>query len=255
MGVKEKAEEVFIKYASQYDLEDPKIRLKVDHTLRVASLCERIAHSLQIPEEDVRIAFMTGILHDIGRFEQVRIYHTFRDGLSVNHAHLSADLLFREDLIREYPVNEKDYPLVENAIRLHNAYRLPDTLSQRERMFCQILRDADKIDILRVNRETPMEEIYDLPTEAFLTSEISDKVFEDLMACRDVNRQNSRTGIDFLMGHIAFAYGLVYPESFRIVKEQGYLDQMLSFESRNEATRRRMEQVRRKVLEYIGQHT
>ena len=255
MGVKEKAEEVFIKYASQYDLEDPKIRLKVDHTLRVASLCERIAHSLQIPEEDVRIAFMTGILHDIGRFEQVRIYHTFRDGLSVNHAHLSADLLFREDLIREYPVNEKDYPLVENAIRLHNAYRLPDTLSQRERMFCQILRDADKIDILRVNRETPMEEIYDLPTEAFLTSEISDKVFEDLMACRDVNRQNSRTGIDFLMGHIAFAFGLVYPESFRIVKEQGYLDQMLSFESRNEATRKRMEQVRRKVLEYIGQHT
>ena len=255
MGVKEKAEEVFIKYASQYDLEDPKIRLKVDHTLRVASLCERIAHSLQIPEEDVRIAFMTGILHDIGRFEQVRIYHTFRDGLSVNHAHLSADLLFREGLIREYPVNEKDYPLVENAIRLHNAYRLPDTLSQRERMFCQILRDADKIDILRVNRETPMEEIYDLPTEAFLTSEISDKVFEDLMACRDVNRQNSRTGIDFLMGHIAFAFGLVYPESFRIVKEQGYLDQMLSFESRNEATRRRMEQVRRKVLEYIGQHT
>ena len=171
------------------------------------------------------------------------------------HAHLSADLLFREGLIREYPVNEKDYPLVENAIRLHNAYRLPDTLSQRERMFCQILRDADKIDILRVNRETPMEEIYDLPTEAFLTSEISDKVFEDLMACRDVNRQNSRTGIDFLMGHIAFAFGLVYPESFRIVKEQGYLDQMLSFESRNEATRRRMEQVRRKVLEYIGQHT
>ncbi len=255
MGVKEKAEEVFIKYASQYDLEDPKIRLKVDHTLRVASLCERIARILQIPEEDVRIAFMTGILHDIGRFEQVRIYHTFRDGLSVNHAHLSADLLFREDLIREYPVNEKDYPLVENAIRLHNAYRLPDTLSQRERMFCQILRDADKIDILRVNRETPMEEIYDLPTEAFLTSEISDKVFEDLMACRDVNRQNSRTGIDFLMGHIAFAFGLVYPESFRIVKEQGYLDQMLSFESRNEATRRRMEQVRRKVLEYIGQHT
>ena len=255
MGVKEKAEEVFIKYASQYDLEDPKIRLKVDHTLRVASLCERIARSLQIPEEDVRIAFMTGILHDIGRFEQVRIYHTFRDGLSVNHAQLSADLLFREDLIREYPVNEKDYPLVENAIRLHNAYRLPDTLSQRERMFCQILRDADKIDILRVNRETPMEEIYDLPTEAFLTSEISDKVFEDLMACRDVNRQNSRTGIDFLMGHIAFAFGLVYPESFRIVKEQGYLDQMLSFESRNEATRKRMEQVRRKVLEYIGQHT
>ena len=159
MGNKEKAAETFLAYASRYDLDDPKIKLKADHTLRVASHCERLGKSLGMSPEDTELSFMTGILHDIGRFEQVRIYHTFRDALSVNHAELSADLLFRDGLIAEYPAQEMDYPLTEKAIRLHNAYRLPESLTKRERLFCQLLRDADKIDILRVNRGTPMEEI------------------------------------------------------------------------------------------------
>jgi len=251
---RERAEQEFLKYASAYDINDIKIKLKVDHTLRVTKLCTAIAESLGLDKEDEDIAYTTGLLHDIGRFEQVRIYHTFKDSESVNHAHFSADLLFREGMIRNYTAVTKYDSLIEKAIRFHNAYRLPDTLTDRERMFCQILRDADKIDILRVNWEIPMTEIYDLPEEEFLLSEISEPVFQDLMALRDVNRANSKTGIDFLLGHIAFVYGLVYPVSFRLVREQGYLEKMLAFESRNEKTRLQMEQIRREIKEYIDEH-
>ena len=248
---KKRAAEAFRAYAAGYDPDDPKIRLKVDHTLRVARLSERIADSLMLSGEDAALAYLIGILHDIGRFEQVRIYGTFRDAVSVNHASLSADLLFRDGLIRQYDADVEEYGLIETAIRLHNAYRLPDSLSERELMFCRILRDADKIDIVRVNRETPMTQIYDLPEEAFLTASISDAVYEDLMAHRDVNRANSRTAVDFLMGHIAFVYGLVYPVSIRIMKEQGYLDEMLNFQSRNEETRKRIEQIRLEIQKYV----
>ena len=248
---KERAEQTFLEYASHYNMEDPKIRLKVGHTLRVAGLCERIAGSLDLDPEERDLAWMIGLLHDIGRFEQVRIYHTFRDAESVNHAQFSADLLFRDGMIRDYTaVSDRDW-IMETAIRYHNAYRLPESLTEQERTYSQILRDADKIDILRVNRETPMTQIYNLPEEAFLTSGISDPVYEDMLAHRDVNRANSRTGIDFLMGHIAFVFGLVYPISFRIVEEQGYLEQMLAFESRNERTRERMDRIRKEVRDYI----
>ena len=246
-----KAEKTFLEYASGYNLQDVKIRLKADHTLRVAGLCFRIADSLGLDQEDIQLARMCGLLHDIGRFEQVRIYHTFVDAVSVNHAQFSADLLFRDGMIRQYMDDDTQDRLVETAVRLHNAYVLPDDLTDRERLFCQILRDADKIDILRVNREIPMTEIYDLPEEAFLYAEISDPVYEDMLAHRNVNRANSRTGVDFLMGHIAFVYGLVYPVSFRLVKEQGFLDEMLSFESRNETTRERMKRIRREVHTYM----
>ena len=251
MTDRNKAEQEFLAYTAAYDIDDPKIRLKVDHTLRVASLCVQIAKSLSLDEEDTDTAYLAGLLHDIGRFEQVRIYHTFRDSVSVNHAMLSADLLFKKGLApRFYPEREKD-DLIEKSIHLHNAYRLPDELTDRERMFCCILRDADKIDILRVNLETPMTEIYDLPEEAFLYSEISDPVYEDMLAHHDVNRANSKTGIDFMMGHVAFVYGLVYPASIRIMKEQGHLDRMLSFESRNESTRKRIERIRSEISAYV----
>ena len=251
---KEKAAETFLKYTSGYNPENPKIRLKVDHTLRVAGLSEEIARSITASRDDRDLAYLIGLLHDIGRFEQVRIYHTFLDAKSVDHAALSADLLFRDGMIKDYHSDEKDYELIGKAIRLHNAYRLPNDLTDRERMFCQILRDADKIDIVRVNRETPMTQIYDLPEEAFLTSAISDPVYEDLMAHRDVNRANSKTAVDHLMGHIAFVFGIVYPVSIRLIREQGYLEEMLGFESRNEETRIRMMQVRREVHQYILDH-
>lgn len=244
---RESARQTFLDYASRYDMDDPKIRLKVDHTLSVCDLCVRIADSLSLSAEDTDLAWMMGLLHDIGRFEQVRQYHTFRDSESVNHARFGADLLFQEGLIREYLREDLYDDLIGKAVRNHNAYRLPEGLSDRERTFCQILRDADKIDILRVNRQTPMTQIYNLPEDAFLYSEISDPVFEDMLHHRDVDRKNSRTGIDFLLGHIAFVFGLVYPVSFRIVKEQGYLDQMLSFESSNENTRMKMEIIRNEV--------
>ena len=248
---KERAVQTFLNYASNYNMEDPKIRLKVGHTLRVAGLCRRIASSLDLDAEEKDLAWLIGLLHDIGRFEQVRIYHTFRDAESVDHAQLSADLLFCGGMIRDYIVPGEQDQIIETAIRCHNAYRLPETLTEREKTFCQILRDADKIDILRVNRETPMTQIYNLPEEAFLTSEISDPVYEDMLAHRDVNRANSRTGVDFLMGHIAFVYGLVYPVSFQIVEKQGYLEQMLAFESRNKRTRERMERIREEVRDHI----
>jgi hypothetical protein len=99
-----------------------------------------------------------------------------------------------------------------------------------------------------------MTEIYDLPEEAFRESEITPEVYGDMMAARNVDRRYSKTGIDFLLGHIAFVYGLVFEESFRMVKEQGYLDQMLAFQSRNPETARKMGPIRRKIKKYVQEN-
>ncbi len=92
----------FESYAKEYNLEDVKIRLKYDHTFRVAENAERIAGSLSLSPEDTDLAWLLGILHDIGRFEQLRRCGTFQDRVSVNHAALSADILFHEGLIERF---------------------------------------------------------------------------------------------------------------------------------------------------------
>ena len=130
--------------------------MKIDHTYRVA-LCARIAQSLALPPEDVDLAWLSGILHDVGRFEQLRRYNTFIDAQSVSHAALSVAVLFDEGRIRDYLDDAGADALLRTAVEWHSAFRLPEALDDRTRLFCQILRDADKIDILRVNVETPME--------------------------------------------------------------------------------------------------
>ena len=238
----------FDRYTAQYDPADPKIALKIAHTRRVAALSERIAGSLQLPAADIDLAWLNGMLHDIGRFEQVRRYGTFLDAASVNHAELGAELLFAEGLIRRFLAEDAQTDrLIERAVALHNRLELPEDLSGRERMFCQILRDADKTDILHVMCETPFSEIYGLPWEAVLTARISDEVFDDIMSGRTVNRAHSRTAIDYRIGHIALINGLVYPESRRIVRESGTLEELLRIDSRIPETRDRLEAIRGKL--------
>ena len=94
----------FERYVSGYNAADPKIRLKIDHTYRVAGLCARIAAATGAA--DVELAWLCGMLHDIGRFEQVRRYGTFVDAVSIDHAVLGADLLFREGLLDIFSLDD-----------------------------------------------------------------------------------------------------------------------------------------------------
>jgi len=221
-------------YVSGYDAGDPKIRLKIDHTHRVAALCERIAGGVADPD----LAWLCGMLHDIGRFEQVRRWGTFVDAVSVDHAAFGADLLFREGLLDRFPLKLSGdrRRALETAICHHSAYRLPGALPEGERALCNVLRDADKIDIFRVNCETPLEDIYNVSTGALRASAVSEAVRECFRNRTAVLRSLKRTPADYVVAHLCLVFELVYPVSREIAREQGYVDRMLDFESDNEDT-------------------
>ena len=49
------------------------------------------------------------MLHDIGRFEQIKRYGTFNDSKSVDHGEFGADLLFKEQRLIEDYIDVRDY--------------------------------------------------------------------------------------------------------------------------------------------------
>ena len=99
---RERVKQAFAQYVRRYNAEDEKILLKIRHTYRVAEISERIAVGLGLSAYDTDLAWLIGMLHDIGRFEQLKQYGTFVDEDSIDHAHFGVDLLFRDGLIREY---------------------------------------------------------------------------------------------------------------------------------------------------------
>ncbi len=234
---RERITRTFDEYVSAYDAEDPKIRLKIEHTYAVAALCEKIAVSAGAP--DPELAWLSGMLHDIGRFEQIRRYHTFIDSISVDHAAFGADLLFREGLLERFApdLSASDAALLECAIRAHSAYRLPSDLNETEVMYCNILRDADKLDIFRVDCVTPMEDIFNVTREELRSSAVSEEVRACFRERHAVLRGLKKTAVDFCVSHLCLLFELVYPVSRKIAREQGFVDKLLSFSSDNPETR------------------
>lgn len=204
---RERVKNTFAEYTSGYNATDPKIKLKIDHTYRVAELCELIARDLKLDE-----------------------YETDVDG-------------FHDD---------KYGTIVENAIRNHSAFRIDERLDDYTVMFCNILRDADKVDIFRVNVDTPAEDIYNVTTEELKNSQVSSEVMAAFDERHAVLRSCKKTAVDHVAGHIALTFELVYPISLQIAKERGYLDKMMAFESDNEVTGKQFEEIRAKLNEYVA---
>lgn len=244
---KHKVIKEFKAYTDKYDSTDPKVILKIEHTYRVADIAEKIETAEKVPDADKGLSWLLGMLHDFGRFEQLRRFHTFLDSKSIDHAELGADILFNKGMIRRFSLETQYYDLMEKAIRSHNKLDLPSDLTQKERFFCNMLRDADKVDILKVICETPFEELNSCSREEFDLSPVTEEVFREAMAHKTVNRQISKTPMDSYLNKITFVFGLCFKESFRIVKEQGYLYELLNYHSKNADTEAKMDLIRNEV--------
>lgn len=136
----------FEDYLSSFDFEDKMLLLKKRHTYRVIKFCEDIATSLNLSKEDVLVSKLIGLFHDIGRFKQWETFNTFSDHKSVDHARLSTMILENKKIIDDLENKE----LIYKAILSHNKLEIDNTYSEREKMFCKIIRDADKLDILNI---------------------------------------------------------------------------------------------------------
>ena len=227
-----KAEKAFMEYADNYDTSDVMIKSKIDHTLRVSKNADRIARSLTMIDEDIDLAYLSGLLHDFGRFEQVRRYGTFVDSHSVDHAELGADILFNDgkiNLFSEAGFKEDDYELMETAIRQHNKLKLPEGLDDSTETICNILRDADKLDIFRVIVEMPFEQRVGKSRNFFEEKEeASEECMEFVRLHRCIPRTLIHSVFEVSLSHLCFAFELVFEESRTIAVEQGYLKQLFS---------------------------
>ncbi|MBS5451522.1 MAG: HD domain-containing protein [Coriobacteriia bacterium] len=244
---RDRARRAFDAYVGAYDAANPRIKLKIDHTYRVAQLCERIARSLELDERDVDLAWLCGLLHDIGRFEQVRRYDTFSDGASVSHAALGIDVLFGETpaldapattSIRAFVDSDACDELIRTAIATHSGFRLPADLDEHTRLFCDILRDADKIDIMNAVCLEPVEAIFGVSEGQIDASELSPAVVAAFDTRRTVRRDERRHPADYVVGFACFVFELVYPESRRAAREQGRVFELLDRPFTNAQTAR-----------------
>ena len=223
--IRRNADAQFLAYTLQFPSDsvemDYHYRMKKDHTFHVCHYSLQIAQSLKIAEKEIILCYLIALFHDIARFPQLAQFRTFRDQLSFNHALHSSKILRNLGIINALEKSDQD--AIYRAIEMHNLPVLPLSESPKTLMFSQILRDADKLDILHFfgdyyQTDRPFQTIID--QDLSKAQEISHEVLELYLAEKAIPISMVHTLLEFKALHLGWIFQLNFPKSREILKNE-----------------------------------
>lgn len=240
----------FTKFVQQYDLDYPKMKRKLEHSYRVMENAGKIAKSLNLNEEEIEIAKMIGLLHDIGHFETIKIKDILKEDKKIDHGDFGVEILQKDNYIRNYITEDKYDNIIFQAIKNHNKFKIEEGLSKEELLFAKIIRDADKWDIFYEGAEmfwTKKEEV-----EEINNSKITDNVFNDFYNNSLINRKEIETKADGIVSFIGFIFDINYKYDFEVLRNEDYINKILDkFTFYDEKTAEQMKKIRTIANSYI----
>lgn len=253
----EEAKRKMIEYIkTNFDISDDKTEHKLEHTFYVIKNSEYLANKLNLNVEETEIAKLIALFHDFGRFYEARDYKSFREDLNnMDHASIGVRVLFDENLIREFIVDNRYDIVMRKAIGNHSKYIIDTSdMTEEEILQSKLIRDADKLDSFRAKSECNIYTMSDVKKEDIESSVVSDSIYKDFMDEKTILSKDRKTALDIWVSYIAFVFGLYFKESIDIVKENNYTNILIDrFDYKNEVAKKQMEEIRNKVNKYINE--
>lgn len=248
-----KAQQAFKDYVKSYTtINNGKIETKIAHIQRVAQISKQIAIKLNLDNEQILLAELIGLLHDIGRFEQIRIYNTFSDKDSINHGEYGVKVLFEDGLIREFIQEDTYDKIIKTAILNHNKDSIQKGLSKEEELYSKIIRDADKVDIFYVLNIAKIQDTYccdDMSNDI-----IKDEVVKQFENDHTMDYKIRESGAEKMISHFAYVFDFNYDFTLKIIKENDYIDKLVhKYKFNNEDTQRKIQKCAKIANDYIEQ--
>ena len=225
----------FMRYAQTFfsgnAAQDVHLQLKVDHTMRVFAHAKKIAReeAAFADPQMARMLLLAALYHDVGRFAQFTKYQTFSDAHSCNHGVLGARIIRQQGFLADEPRIVEQTVLT--AVAAHNRFQVPPAVAGKLRDVLCAVRDADKLDIVRImeenlgpGRQADAVVLMHLKDEPLSFSPV---ILEALQAGKGALYRDMRYANDFRLLLCSWLYELHFAASFRIVKREKYLDRIL----------------------------
>ena len=133
----ENAKKELVKHVNELPIHNPRIQMKLGHIIRVAENCKKLAIHLKLTQEQIQLAELIGLLHDIGRFEQYKIIDK-KQKEKFNHGEAGVEILKKDNYIRKYIKEDTFDDIIYTAVQEHNKYQISEGLSQEKELFCKM---------------------------------------------------------------------------------------------------------------------
>ena len=246
----EEAKEEFIKYTENFNTKDKNVKRKQQHSIRVMKIAEQIATNLKLSEEQIQLATLIGLLHDIGRFKQYTDIGLGNNLEGFDHGDYGTKLLFKEGLIRKFIETNKYDEIIKKSIKNHNKFSIEAGLTQEELLFAKLIRDADRTDIFYILITGEEKTIWE--TDNMNNEIVTNEIYREFIEDKHIKFKNMETSGDILVGHFAYIYGLYFKPALKIFKDKKYVDQLYNrFSFTNKDTAEKFKVIHEKAKQYI----
>ena len=241
-----KAKQAFEKYLDDYDRNDKNISLKYRHTYKVVELMAELAFRLNLEKEEIELAKIIGLLHDIGRFEQIKKFDQKDDvNTNMDHADFGCHYLFSDYHIRDFGINEEseEAKIIEKAIKNHNKLTI-ENMDEKSLLFAKMIRDMDKVDIFRV-----LSVDFEMK---FNADEISQEVLKQFSSSELVDRKIVKSTSEETLMYLSYIYDINFEESFDILVSTDNFDLFLGMIEVSENSEKLWKKVRELCFDKIN---
>ena len=220
------------------------MRLKRVHTSFVVKNAEAIADGEGFTDEEREVSLAAALLHDTGRYEQLRRYNTFKDSESVDHAVFSHDIVKEKGWLERAlekskseveGIKSKSEVEVEQwkdsilkAVLYHNRRDLPEGMDSLTEVVAHTVRDADKLDIFRVLEDQVEHTDWKGDSRAFWNLSVSAPPNPVVVECiekgQPVDYQNIKSLSDFVLIQVGWMIsGIHFATARRLCRERNHL--------------------------------
>lgn len=191
------------------------IRLKEDHSVRVAANALAIAKDLGQKDRELTLAETAGLLHDTARHTQWTHFRSFNDSVTqYDHGTEGAAIVIDTGILNpQFTPAEQDAILF--SIIYHNKIGVPAD-SPEKMLLANIIRDADKLDIFRT-----------LPAVT-AGHDYSPALLPLLQQMRPLPYDQAKKPADRRLLRLGWLYDINFDWTLRQVVAEGYADGLLS---------------------------
>ena len=237
LGVEENIRTRFVTWLNAYtrtfkgidDDLDFAVNLKIVHTEKVREIIIALAIDLGLDHRLCRLAESCALFHDVGRFPQIKTYRTFSDRNSANHALLGCKVLQEQRVLE--PLDTENSEVIFRSVKLHNLPALPEDEDEAVLFFTRLLRDADKIDILRVVSEHYTNNNGSGKGSIVLDLPESDSVSEDIINAvrkkEKIRYEMLKTVNDFKLLQLSWVYDFNFSNSLEMLSSLGHCEAIM----------------------------
>lgn len=249
----ENARRAFQKYISRFDCNSDKIKLKLEHTYHVMKITHYLCLHEHIDGEDYHLAMIIALLHDIGRFEQIRQFNSFDDN-NIDHAKLGVSILFNEGLIEDFVLDRQYDHFIRLAILYHSLYQIPEISDPKLLLHVRLIRDSDKLDNFRVKNEASVETLFGISETEFLDQKVTDKIMKNIMNHELILKADRKTEVDMWVSYFAFVFDLNFGASYHYLSSNQYIERNMQRFCWQGQLKQQMETVAKECINYIKSH-